>query len=123
MEKQVTALGIIFVIFHFLIFLIGLAILLTFAGVGILSAMALNHFSHLPVSILMGIGGLIGGIFMVISLPGIIAGAGLIRFKSWARVLALIISFFQLINFPIGTALGIYSFVILLSPKSVNVFK
>jgi hypothetical protein len=46
-------------------------------------------------------------------LPGIIAyviaGYGLLKYKSWARILVIILAILNLILFPIGTAVGIYT--------------
>jgi hypothetical protein len=56
------------------------------------------------------------------SIPEVIGGIGLLRRKEWARILILIVSFFNLINFPLGTALGVYSFVILLKEETVRLF-
>ncbi len=63
-------------------------------------------------------------VFMVVlSLPGIIAGIGLFRRKEWARILTLIISVLDLVNFPIGTAVGVYSIWALVQPEVVEQFK
>jgi len=63
-----------------------------------------------------------GGIIAFFSIPEIIAGIGLIKRKEWGRILALVVSFFNLIWFPLGTALGVYSIVILLNDESVKIF-
>jgi hypothetical protein len=46
-------------------------------------------------------------------LPGIIAyilaGYGLLKYKGWARILVIILAILNLILFPIGTAIGIYT--------------
>lgn len=47
--------------------------------------------------------------FIILSIPGIIAGLGLLKRKEWARILTLILSVLDLLNFPIGTAVGVYS--------------
>lgn len=60
---------------------------------------------------------------IVLSLPGIIAGIGLFKRKEWARILTLIISVLDLINFPIGTAVGVYSIWALVQPEVVEQFK
>jgi hypothetical protein len=60
--------------------------------------------------------------FLVLALPQVVAGLGLLKRKEWARILTLIVSFFHLISFPLGTALGIYSFIILLKPEAVKLF-
>jgi hypothetical protein len=58
----------------------------------------------------------------VFSVPEVIGGIGLLKRKEWGRILVLIVSFFNLINFPLGTALGIYSFIILLKEETVRLF-
>jgi len=62
-------------------------------------------------------------VFLLISAPGIIAGIGLFKRKEWARILTLIISVLDLINFPIGTAVGIYSIWALSQNETVALFK
>ncbi len=63
-------------------------------------------------------------IFMVlISIPGIIAGIGLLKRKEWARILTLILSVLELFNFPLGTAVGVYSIWALAHPEVVSEFK
>jgi len=43
------------------------------------------------------------------------AGAGLLQYKSWARVLATIMAIFLLVKFPIGTAIAVYALRVLFS--------
>ncbi len=61
--------------------------------------------------------------FLVISIPGLIAGFGLFKRKEWARILTLILSVLDLFNFPLGTAIGIYSIWALSNPEIVEAFK
>jgi len=60
-------------------------------------------------------------------LPGVIAyvlaGYGLLKYKSWARILAIILAILNLILFPIGTALGIYTLVIMFNDEAEVLFK
>jgi hypothetical protein len=60
---------------------------------------------------------------IILSIPGIIAGIGLLKRKEWARILTLIISVLDLINVPIGTAVGAYSIWALVQPEVVEQFK
>jgi hypothetical protein len=59
-------------------------------------------------------------------LPGIIvyvlAGYGLLNYRSWARILAIILAIFNLILFPIGTALGIYTLIIMFNQEAKALF-
>ncbi|HEX9649013.1 MAG TPA: hypothetical protein VGA21_00515 [Cyclobacteriaceae bacterium] len=50
-----------------------------------------------------------GFIIIIISLPSIIGGLGMIFNQKWAFILILIAGIFSLISFPMGTAIGIYT--------------
>jgi O-antigen/teichoic acid export membrane protein len=62
-------------------------------------------------------------VLIVLSIPGIIAGIGLLKRKEWARILTLILSVLSLVNFPIGTAIGAYSIWAMVQPEVVELFK
>jgi hypothetical protein len=59
-------------------------------------------------------------------IPGILvdvaAGYGLLNFKGWGRILAIFLAILNLIMFPIGTALGIYTLVILFNDETKALF-
>ena len=59
------------------------------------------------------VGTLIAAFLTLLAVPGIIAGIGLLRRRNWARILALVLSVFDLLAFPIGTIIGVYSIWIL----------
>jgi hypothetical protein len=61
--------------------------------------------------------------FISIPVVNIIAGIGLLRYREWARVLALVLAAFMLIGFPFGTAMGIYAFWVLLSNEGSASYK
>jgi len=50
-------------------------------------------------------------------------GAALLKRKEWGRLLTLALAFFNLLCFPFGTALGIYSLVILFNDETIKLFK
>ena len=60
---------------------------------------------------------------VIISIPGILAGLGLLKRKEWARILTMILSVIELFSFPVGTAIGIYSLWALNQPESIAAFK
>jgi len=47
---------------------------------------------------------------------GIGAGLGLLQRQDWGRILAIVLGVISLINIPFGTALGIYTLWVLVSP-------
>ena len=61
-------------------------------------------------------------VFIIISLPGILAGIGLYRRQEWARILTLVLSVIEVFNFPFGTAIGIYSIWALIQPENIELF-
>ena len=65
---------------------------------------------------------LIGGIFLMIAMTSVAAGVGLLRYRSWGRVLTLVLSFVRLLEFPFGTITAIYSFWVLLSRGGKSFF-
>jgi hypothetical protein len=62
-------------------------------------------------------------ILVVCSVPGIIAGWGLLKYKEWARILLIILSALNILNFPFGTALGIYAIWALVQKETIALFK
>lgn len=86
-----------------LIILAALIVLLVLGGGGALSGDVQAFF------ITVGVGGAIGTILLIIGLPSILGGIGLLRRRSWARPLIIVMSVIHLFSFPFGTALAIYS--------------
>ncbi|MCL5006161.1 MAG: zinc ribbon domain-containing protein [Acidobacteria bacterium] len=64
------------------------------------------------------IAGAIGIFLLASAVLGLLAGWGLLNYRPWARVLALILGVISLIHFPFGTALGIYTLWVLLPAES-----
>ncbi len=72
------------------------------------------------------VGPLITGIGVLVAakgIAGIIAGVGLMHRESWARVLAIVLGIIGLLSLPFGTALGIYTLWVLLSPNADAEYK
>jgi hypothetical protein len=61
-------------------------------------------------------------ILFVIAVPGLLAAYGLWNFRSWARVLAIVLAVVSLINWPLGTIFGIYVMAILFRKDAEALF-
>lgn len=59
---------------------------------------------------------------LIISVPSLIAGLGLLKLRPWARPLTLVISVIDLFALPVGTALGAYGLWVLLSKQGAQLF-
>jgi uncharacterized membrane protein (DUF2068 family) len=68
------------------------------------------------------VGAVITIVVLVISVPELIAGVGLLNYRQWARILAIILGIVELPGFPIHTALGIYGLWVLLSTEGTALF-
>ncbi len=91
------------------------ALILIGAAIGLLSTVVSGLFSFDIVELLVGsiVGAIVMGFLVVLSLPSLYAGKGLLEGKSWARVLAMILGALSFFSFPIGTALCVYTFWVL----------
>jgi hypothetical protein len=64
----------------------------------------------------------LGGLMFILSVPGVVAGIGLLRRASWSRVMTLVLSAFELVLFPIGTILAAYSIFVLSQQAAIGAF-
>jgi hypothetical protein len=121
--QHVKILGILHIIFGALGVLGALVVLLVLGGVSAMVGMSdhsADSAAAAPIIGAIGVGVCI--LILVISLPGLIAGIGLVQLRSWARILTLIVSGFELLSIPLGTALGIYGFWVLMNPETERMF-
>ena len=103
-----------------------LAILwLAYSALRLLPGLVLNSFSDwgfpftgVPSYFVHEIVRTFGGIFLATGIIGLIAGWGLYERRSWARMLAIVLAFLNLLHPPFGTAIGIYTLWVLLPAAS-----
>jgi hypothetical protein len=103
---------------------IGLA-LIVFAGGTILPAI-IQHLAEdpdMPVALLQLICTVVTGVILTLSQPCLVVGFGLYNFRPWGRVLGLVLAALNLLNVPLGTALSLYAFWVLLKPETEALFK
>lgn len=55
----------------------------------------------------------VSGVFFAIGIPSLIAGIGLLKNKSWARILGIVLAILAATSFPVGTAAGVYTLWVL----------
>ncbi len=58
----------------------------------------------------------------VLALPGLLGGIGLLLRAGWGRIIVIVVSLLGLLNFPLGTAVGIYSLVVLFNDEVIREF-
>jgi len=122
MTTHVKVLGILYIVLSSLTLCAALFLALAFGTAsGIVAANAdADAAVALPI---LGIAGSALVMFLVaISLPGIITGIGMLKYRSWARILGIVLAAINLINIPFGTILGAYGLWVLLNKETEQLF-
>jgi len=124
MVTHVKVLGILHIVFGALGILLALGLLMLFGGLaGVIGAAAETEDRATAVGVLGVIGAIVFFVVLILSLPGLIAGIGLLKFRPWGRILGIVISALDLIHVPFGTALGVYGLWVLLSNETEALFR
>ena len=120
LHTHVQILGWLRIIGAALTAVIGLGLLMFLAGIGVFATWESGEAA--PFWVLSMVSLFVGGLMVLLALPSLLAGIGLLRRKEWGRILALIVGVFDLFNFPIGTLIAAYSFYVLLQNSAAAYF-
>ena len=117
MRDHVRILAWCFIVYSAIIVLVGLGVgsIVLFGGAisGDRDAMLITG----------AVGAGIASLLLVVSLPGIFAGIGLLKMRPWARIVAIIVGVLHILSFPFGTALGVYTLWVLLNAETEALFR
>jgi phage shock protein PspC (stress-responsive transcriptional regulator) len=64
-----------------------------------------------------------GVMLLAKALAGIAAGIGILQRADWSRMLAIVVACISLLSVPFGTAIGVYTLWVLLSPNATAEFR
>jgi hypothetical protein len=123
MQTHVKVLAVLHIVFGVLGVLVGLGIFALFGGIAGLVQMDHNPDATFAAPMMGAIGGFVLIVLLVLSVPGIIAGVGLLSYQPWARILTIVLSMLDLISIPFGTALGIYGLWVLFTREGAQLFE
>jgi hypothetical protein len=115
MQTHITILSALYITLGALGVLAAIVVFISIAGGGSLSG------DTQALAITFGVGAVIALFILLISAPGIIGGIGLLKGKSWSRILVIILACLNLLNIPFGTALGVYSLWALTRPEAQRI--
>jgi hypothetical protein len=116
MKQHVTAVAALQIGFGVLKILIAAVVFLILVAGGLISGDA----DAMAIVTIVGLA--IAGFLALTALPGIVGGLGLLKGQNWARVLVIFLAVLDLINFPIGTAVGVYVLWVLLNDETAALF-
>jgi hypothetical protein len=99
----------------------------TLIGAGVLFVLGMTlfgprtHFQDrpdVPVAFLHVLFMFLGTVILIKAVASIAVGVGFLQRQTWARSLGLVLAFISLLNVPFGTAVGIYTIWVLMSPNA-----
>lgn len=123
MHTHVKVLAALHIVFGVMGLVAGLGMLVVFGGIaGLISMSEQSPDALVALPVLGAIGGLLFLLALVLALPGIIAGIGLLSYRPWARILTIILSAVMIFQVPFGTALAAYGLWVLLSQPGAALF-
>src|ERR1700744_2149577 len=99
METHVKVLGFIYIIAGAILVVLGLMLFGIIGGSGLISG------DRQAIFVTGVVGTALAAFFVILSIPSIVAGIGLLRRWEWARILTIVLGFLPLFGFPIGTAI------------------
>ena len=116
MEQHIILLGWLHIATNALLILIAGFMFVMMVGIGLTSDDA-EAVRVMPI-----VGTAVGGLMTTLALPGILTGIGLLKRKPWSRIAAAVLGIINLMNFPFGTAVGVYTLWILLQNEAADHF-
>lgn len=118
MQDHVKIIGILWIVFGCLSLIAALFLYLILFGVSFIPDVGAEEAGILRI-----VGIAVGSFLALLGIPKIIGGIGLLKGREWGRIMVLAVSFLSLLNIPLGTALGIYSIIILLNKETLPLFQ
>lgn len=116
LQLHVPVLGWLLIVGHAIFLLVGMFVFVLLTGIGFASG------GREAMTVLTIVGTAVGLLLVVIGIPGLVVGFGLLAKKSWARILAIVVAILGLANFPIGTLIGLYALWVLMQDAATEYF-
>ena len=122
MDTHVKVLGAVQVAFGAIGMMFALLLVFVFGGAAGIVGASGDPQAAIAVPII-GLTGMALITFLVIlSLPSVIVGIGLLKRRPWARIAGIVISIMSLVMVPFGTIIGVYGLWVLFSKDTELLF-
>ena len=123
MSTHVKVLAVLFIAFSALGVVAALFLVIALGGAaGIVGAAAGPEDAAVALPIIGLTGTALVATLLILSLPGLVTGFGLLSYKPWARILGIVLCILNLLNIPFGTILGVYGLWVLLNKDTERLF-
>ena len=121
MNKHITFVGALQIGYNAFGVLAAMARFMFIVGGGLIGGL-ISSEEEIVIPITFFVGTAISMWLLVLSVPGIVGGIGVLRRQSWARYMVLVLSILDLFSVPIGTAVGAYSIWVLVRDETAELF-
>lgn len=115
MDKHIGIVGGLFVAMGAIKLLAALIVMIVVMGGGLLS----HDVETLAITTTVATS--VSFVLLLLALPSLIGGIGLLKRRPWARIVILVLGILNLPGIPFGTALGAYTLWVLLKPESEQI--
>jgi len=122
MQTHVKVLGVLFIVLAALGILMALGVGAMFGIAGMATTAAEAEDAAIALPIIGITGTFVTAFLLLMAIPGLIVGFGLLSFKPWARILGIVLCAINLINVPFGTIVGAYGLWVLLNRETEALF-
>jgi hypothetical protein len=123
MTTHIKVLGVLYIVLSAFGLLAAMFLALVFGTAsGIVGMNADPHDAAIALPIIGLAGTALVTFLVLVSLPGLVAGVGILKLRPWARVLGIVVAVLNLIHVPVGTAVGIYGLWVLLNKDTERAF-
>jgi len=119
-EKHITLVGALHIGYGAFHVLCALFAFLFIAGGGLLGGLIAEEEFVIGITLLIAT--TIAVWVILVSVPSIVGGVGLLKHKPWARYVVLVVSVLILLNLPLGSGIGAYSIWVLVQDDSAKLF-
>ena len=122
MDTHVKVLGVLQIAMGAMCLFGAVALMLVIGGAFSAASLSDDPGAAIAMPIIGMTGAVLVAFLFALSLPGIITGIGLLRFRPWARIAGIVISIISMMFIPFGTVIGVYGLWVLFSNETERLF-
>ncbi len=120
MQTHVKVVAVLYIVMGALNLLGAMFFVFAFSIAGIAAGMSGDPDAAMAMPIIGITGTALVVFLLLLSIPPIVVGIGLMRHREWARIAGIVIAALLIFHFPIGTAVGVYGLWTLLNGETAR---
>jgi len=123
MATHVKVVAVLFIVFGALGALMALFSSVIFSALAAIVGSTQDPDASLGVAVLGLTGATLTIVLLVLAIPYIICGFGMLTLRPWSRILGIVLAAISLVRIPFGTIFGIYALIILFNKETEALFQ